>query len=103
MNAAKAAEPAATGAQASPIGQFDGPGVPHHHVLDISPAIHEDAHLPADVVADLAQLPGEFVADQPIGGKPPLEEAVELLDLAGLEAAGIAEYLDGGLRTERVA
>jgi hypothetical protein len=71
--------------------------------LDISPAIYEDAHLPTDVVADLAQLPGEFVADQPIGGKPPLEEAVELLDLAGLEAAGIAEYLDGGLRTERVA
>ena len=71
-------------------------------MLDIAPAIDEDAHLSADVVADLALLPGEFVAHQSIGGKPPLKEAVELLDLAGLEAADITEYLDGGLRAERV-
>ncbi len=70
-------------------------------MLDVSPPIREDADLTADLVADLAQLPRELVVDHTVGGEPTLEEALELSDLAGLEAAGIAEDLNGRLRNQR--
>jgi len=97
VDAAQSAESATTRAQTPPVGQFDGSGIPDHHVLNVPPAVREHADLSANVVADLAQLSGELVAHQAIGGQAPLEKSVQLFDLAGLEAAGIAENLDGGL------
>jgi hypothetical protein len=94
VDATQPAESAATGAETPPIGQFDGSGVAHHDVLYVSPAIHKHADLAADFVADLAQLPGKFVAHEAIGGQAPLEKPVQLFNLAGFETAGIAENLD---------
>ena len=72
-------------------------------MLDIAPSVGENPDLPSDIVADLAQLPSELVAHQAIGGEPTLKKALELADLAGLEAAGIAEDLNGRLRNQRNA
>ena len=98
VDAAQSAQPPTTGAQSSPIGQLDGSGIPDHDVLNVAASVGENTDLAADLVADLAQLPGEFVAHQPVGGQAALEEALELAYLAGLEASGVAKDLDGGLR-----
>jgi len=66
-------------------------------VLDDACAIDEHADLAADVGRERGQLAGELVRDEAVGEQPPLTEALEGLDLAGLEAAGIAVDLDGGL------
>jgi len=67
-------------------------------MLNIPAPVGEYAYLSPNVVADGRQLPGEIVAHQPVGGQAPLKKALELAGLAGLEATGIAEYLNGGLR-----
>jgi hypothetical protein len=46
-------------------------------------------------------LPGKLVAHEPVRGQPPLEEALELPGLAGLEATGISKNPNGELRTGR--
>ena len=103
MDAAQPSEPATARSDATPIGQFDCPGISDHDVLDIPSSIRENADLSSDVVADLGQLPSELVAHQAVGGEPTLEETLELADLAGLEAAGIAEDLNGRLQNQRNA
>jgi len=63
-------------------------------VLHGSAAIHEHADLSVDVATDLAELAGEFLGQNLIGGDPAPEEALELADLTGLETVGIAVDLD---------
>jgi hypothetical protein len=64
-------------------------------VLDVASSIDEDPDLAPDLPADLRQRASELVADEAVGGKAPPEQALELADLVGLQAAGVAEYLDG--------
>jgi hypothetical protein len=72
-------------------------GVAHHHVLDVAAAVDQHADLSPDLPADLGQLSRELLGQQLIGGHPAPEEALELANLAGLEAVRIAKYLDGRL------
>ena len=94
MEAAQAAQAAATGTQATPVGQLDRVGVAHHHVLDVAATIDQDADLSPDLPADRGQLPRELLRQQLIGGDTTPEEALDLANLVGLEAVRIAEDLD---------
>ena len=93
VDAAQAAQAAATGAQTTPVGQLDRVGVAHHHVLDIAPAVDQDADLSPDLPADLRQLPGQLLCEQLIGRDAAPEEPIEPADLAGFEAVRVAEDL----------
>ena len=56
--------------------------------------VDQHAHLPPDLAGELGQLPGEVVGQEPVGREPALREALELLDVVGLQAVGVAEYAD---------
>ena len=71
-----------------------GAGVPHHGVGDGAAAIDEDTYLAAGGVAELRELAGEIVADQAICGKLAAEETLELANLGGSKALGVAEDSD---------
>jgi hypothetical protein len=96
VNTPQSAEPASACSQATPIGQLDAASIAHHHVLHIAPPIDQHAHLSADVGADLGEIAGELVADEAVRGQASPEQALDLSDLAGLQAARIAENLDVG-------
>jgi hypothetical protein len=66
-------------------------------VGDVTPPVHQDTYLAADVAADLGELAGELVADEAVAGQPALVEALDGADLAGLETVGVAGDLDGRL------
>ena len=70
-------------------------GVAHHHLLDEPAAVEEHADLTTDLVADLGELPGELLGDEPVRGDPAPEQALELAGLARLEAVRVAEDFDG--------
>jgi len=69
--------------------------VADHDVGHRARAVHQHPHLAADLPGQLGELAGEVVGEEPVGGKPALCEAAELLDVVGLQAVGIAEYADG--------
>jgi hypothetical protein len=60
-------------------------------VGDGARAVHQHPDLPADLPGELRELAGEIVGEEPVGGEAALREALELLDVVGLEAVGIAE------------
>ena len=95
MQAAQAAQTPAARPQAAPVGQPDRVGVAHHHVLDEPAAVEQHPDLASSLVADLGQVPGKLLGDQPISGHPAPKETLELPDLAGLQAARVTEDLDG--------
>ena len=64
-------------------------------MLDRAPAIDQNADLTTNLVADLAEVASELIAEHPIGGDPAPEEALDLADLAGFETVGVAVDLDG--------
>jgi len=66
-------------------------------VGDRATAIDEHSDLSPNVARQFGQLPGEFVVEQDTGVEAASKQAIELLDLAGLEAARVAVDLDGGL------
>jgi hypothetical protein len=67
----------------------DGPG-----------AVDQHSHLPADLPGELRELAGEVVGEEPVCGKAAPGEALELLDVVGLEAVGIAEDAYGAGSSE---
>ena len=73
----------------------------HHDVLDLSAAIDQDTDLSPDLPADLRQLPRELLREQLIRGDTPSEQTLQLADLVGLEALGIAKDLDERLLEDR--
>jgi len=44
-------------------------------------------------MADLGEVAGELLGEEPLGREPTPVEALEQADLAGLEALGVAEEL----------
>jgi hypothetical protein len=96
LDAAQASEAPPAGAQAPPVGQLDAAVMADHHVLHVAAPVDQHADLPAGLGAELGEVAGELVGDQAVRRDAPPEQVLELLDLAGLEAAGIAEDLDGG-------
>ncbi|MEE2673844.1 MAG: hypothetical protein VX466_08620 [Myxococcota bacterium] len=68
---------------------------------DVAPAVHEHADFASDLAADLGELAGKLVREEPVGGQAALVEALDRADLAGLQAVGIAEDLDTGLLGSR--
>jgi putative heme degradation protein len=59
--------------------------------------VDQDADLAADLSAQLGELARELVAEQDVRVETSTEQALELLDLVGLQTAGVAVDLDGGL------
>ena len=57
-------------------------------------AIHEHTHLACDFEADLGQLARQLLADHPIHRDPTSGKPLQPFDLAGFEAAGVAENVD---------
>ena len=102
VEAAQAPQAPPAGPQSAPVGQGDRVGVTHHHVLDQPAAIEQHADLAAYLVADLGQVPGELLRDQPIGRHAAPEEALEPARLTGLEAVRVTEDLDGRCLQSRV-
>jgi hypothetical protein len=101
VDAAQAAQPTPTRPQPAPVGELDSVRIAHHHVGDLAPAVHQHAHLPADIAADLAQIAGELVGQDPIGREAPPEEPFELTNLAGFEASCISKDPDGRILAAR--
>jgi hypothetical protein len=64
-------------------------------VAHLPAAVHQHAHPPPDLGADGAELSGELLGEQAFRRKPAAEQTLELANLAGLEALGVAEDLDG--------
>ncbi|MFP6605121.1 MAG: hypothetical protein VCC67_00685 [Myxococcota bacterium] len=64
---------------------------------DVTPAVHEDADLAPDLAADLGELAGKLVREEPVCREAALVEALDGADLAGFQAMGIAKDLDMGL------
>ena len=93
MDAAQAAEPATPGAQTPPIGQLCRVCIADHDVIDRAAAIHENADLAIDLEADLRELAGELVRQQPIDGQSSAEDALELSQLVRPEPARIPKDL----------
>ena len=91
VDAAQPAQASPAGAHASPVRQLDRAGIADHHVGDRPGAVDEHPHLPADLPGELRELAGEVVGQEPVGRKAALREALELLDVVGLEAVGITE------------
>ena len=94
MNAAQAPQAPRTGTHPPPIRELDGAGVAHHGVGDGAPTIDQYPDLTAGRGAQLRELPGELVGDEAIGGKLAAEETLELANLSGPKALGIAEDSD---------
>jgi hypothetical protein len=63
-------------------------------VGDRAAPVDEDADLTTDLTGQLRQLAGELVAHQPLRREATPHETLELADLGGFEAVGVAEYLD---------
>jgi len=63
-------------------------------MLHFAAPVDEDADLAANIVTDLCQVSRELMGDQPVPTQLTAKEPLELLDLAGLEAAGVAVDLD---------
>jgi hypothetical protein len=57
-------------------------------------AVDQDPDLAAQVVGELGQRAGELVGQESVGGQAAPVEALQGVDLAGLEALGVAEDLD---------
>jgi len=58
-------------------------------------AVDEDADLPTDLGAELAELASEFVADDALHGDAAAGQSLQPAYLAGLETAGVAFDVDG--------
>lgn len=64
---------------------------------DVAPTVDQHTDLPADLSTQLGQVSGEVVVEEYVRVESPTEESLQLLDLAGLQAAGVAVNLDCGL------
>jgi hypothetical protein len=73
-------------------------------VRDRALAIQQHADLAAEIVRELGELARELVREEAVGGKAAPVEALERVDLGGLETLGVSEDLDGSLsRARRLA
>jgi hypothetical protein len=72
-------------------------------VGDRARAVHQHPDLPADLPGELRELAGEVVGEEPVGREAALREALELLDVVGLEAVRIAEDAYGFGSCERAS
>ena len=77
LDAAEAPQSTPPRAQAPPVRELDAAVIPHHHVLDVAPPVHQHAHLSADLRADLGEGPGHLVGDEPVRRDSSPEEALE--------------------------
>jgi hypothetical protein len=57
--------------------------------------VDEHADLAAGLVGERRELAREVLGDEPLRGEVAPREALELADLAGLEAVGVPEDADG--------
>jgi len=71
--------------------------------------VDQHANLATNLSGEFGQLTGEFVVEQDVGVEATTEQAIELFNLAGLQAAGVSVDLDvellgirAGARTRRV-
>jgi len=60
-------------------------------------AVDQDADLATEVARELGQLARELVRDEAVGRKAAAIEPFERVDLAGLEALGVAVDADGSV------
>lgn len=94
MDQAKASQPAAARAQATPIGQLGARRTADHHVLDIAAAIDQDADLATDFRRQFGHCTSQVIRDEPVLLEAAASEPLEGLCLARLETAGVAVDLD---------
>lgn len=66
---------------------------------DVAPTVDQHSDLAADLTTQFGELACEVVVEENVRVESSTEEALELLDLAGLQAAGIAVDLDCRLLT----
>ena len=59
------------------------------------PPIDQDSYLAANFATELCETAGKLVVEEGIRVEPAAKQALELSIVAGLEALGIAVYLDG--------
>jgi hypothetical protein len=97
MDAAQAAKASLAGAQAPPLGHLDAALGADHRVRHGAAAVDQHADLAAEVGREFGQLAREFLGDEAIGWEAAPVEALEGVNLAGLEALCVAEDLDGSL------
>jgi hypothetical protein len=101
VDAAQAAQAAATRAQSTPVGHRDAARVADHQVRHCSAPIDQHADLAAALRRELAELARELMRDETLGRKATLGQAFELAGLAGLQAVRVAGDVYLGLRSPR--
>jgi hypothetical protein len=82
-------------AQATDVGKHQLRGVADDHRLDLAGTVHEHAHLARRRVRCVDEVTSEFRGGDAIGRDAPAIETLEGLDVAGREASGVAEDLQG--------
>ena len=109
MNEAQAAQASAARSEPAPIGQFERTGSADHDMRNRAATVDQHANLATNLSGEFGQLTGEFVVEQDVGVEATTEQAIELFNLAGLQAAGVSVDLDvellgirAGARTRRV-
>lgn len=94
MDESQAAQPTLPRTQPTPIRKLGARGTADHHVLDVAASIQEYTDLTSNLPGDLGQRAGELVCDDAVRFEASATESFEGLDLARLEAAGVAVDLD---------
>ncbi len=87
------AKPALPTAHTTDVGQEDLGGVADHHVRDGATPVDEDPDLAMQRRALLGELGCELHGDDLRRGHPPPVQALQRLDLAGLESGEVAGHL----------
>jgi len=81
------------------VGQVQPVGVADHDVLDLAPAVDQDADLPADVGGALGQEGGELGPHHLARGDLAPVDPLQHTDLAGLEPRGVSRHFLHGQRS----
>ncbi len=91
VHQAQAAQPDLAGARAPDVGQREARGVADDDLRDVPLAVEEDADLPVRFSGELGEVPGELGAHDLGAAGAPAVGVAKLLELALLEAEGVAE------------
>ena len=91
----------AAGAQAADLGHVDARGVADEDVLDLPAPADQHPHLPLDFPGEAAQVAGQLGRHDLGGVDPPAVDALQRLDLAGLEAGEVSGELVHRARSRR--
>ena len=102
VDAAQSSETVLRNTGTAEVGHLDALRIAHHHVLDLSFAIYEDADLSASLMRNFRHLPCELGGDDLVGRSTARAQLLDLAELALFEAFGeTVDATDEGITSEK--